>query len=156
MTDELSRREFIKLSPWLIAAGGSIVAGVNLELVYGNNPYVMAARICNNMLDAEMSNDPQKIEYSRKLAFVWLFAETAREYGKLVGYEKAGEALGHYMYGEGKSFNVSNWLNEDSKSENDFWARILSNMRYGIVKEEKVDDNSVIYFFLFYNSITHI
>lgn len=133
-----NRRDFLKLGA--IGLGGLVVGGLELGVEYGNNAYSMAARVCNKMFEAEMSNDPRRIEDSKKLAFIWLFAETARQNGKLVGYEKAGAALGHYMYGESQSLDVSNWLKEDSENNKNFWPRLLSDMRYSIVKEEHVDD----------------
>lgn len=123
----LSRRDFLRMARDTLLLGTAL-SGLELGVEYGNNAYAMAARVCENMFEAELSRDPKRIEDSKKLAFIWLFAETARQNGKIVGYEKAGAALGHYMYGQGYPLNVSGWLKEDAEDNKYFWPRLMSDM----------------------------
>lgn len=142
--NELSRRDFLKWGGVMI--GGALVfAGTELGIEYGNNPYSMACRVCDKLFHAELNKqkDPESYIEAKKLAFVWIFAETARQHGKRVGFEKAGEALGHYMYGEGLTLDVSKWLEGDSKNNQDFWTQLFSDARYGIKKDQGIESDFV-------------
>lgn len=125
--------------------GGMIIAGEKLAVEYGNSPYSMAARISDKLFYAELNKkrDPEGYNKAQKLAFVWMFAETARQNGKRVGFEKSAEAIGHYMYGEGRNLDISNWLEEEAKNNSNFWPRLFSDARYSIKKEEGIENDAV-------------
>lgn len=142
--NDLSRKDFFN---WLGAmiGGGMIIAGGKLAVEYGNNPYSMAARISDKLFYADLNKerDPEGYNKAQKLAFVWMFAETARQYGKKVGFEKSGEAIGHYLYGEGRTLDISNWLEDEAKNNDGFWPSLFSDARYGIKKEEGIENDAV-------------
>lgn len=140
---KLSRRDFIKASgvATLVLGGSSVVAGIELGVEYGNNPYSMATRVCNRLFEAELNKEkyPGEYEHAKKLAFIWLFAETARQHAKDIGYEKAGVAIGHYLYGEGQPLDVSKWIEDETKNI-DFWKINLSDMKWQMKVDESVEE----------------
>src|SRR3972149_9099361 len=98
MTDKLSRRDFIKLAALGVAAS-------RLPVVPESDispSFINGLKVCKEIVTAELSKDPDRIIQARKLALVWVFAETASSYGKEAGIEDAGRTIQHYLYGSGK------------------------------------------------------
>ena len=118
----VSRRDFLKTA----CLGVSVLVGAHFTIESKNEPYSMAVKISSRLLHAEINknSNPEELIKSKKLAFIWLFAETARQYGANFGYKKSGEALGHYLYGEGKTLDVSSWLEENNENQV-FWESLL-------------------------------
>lgn len=110
---KLSRRDFLK---WASAVVGSAVLATKVppatDKLIDNRQFINGMRVVKELTQAKLSDDPEKITESRKLAMVWLFAETAIKFGEGAGYGQAVEMMDHFLYGEGRPFDISPYLEE--------------------------------------------
>lgn len=111
---KLSRRDFLKITG--VALGGAALVGAGVEI--GNDPhFINALKVTKELAGAEISRDPERIFESRKLAMVWLFAETSAKYSKEMGLGGAGSNMEHYVYGNGEPLDISFLLEKVIKVE---------------------------------------
>ena len=101
-----NRRDFLKLAAVGFAA--ATAPGVVKAVEKGADPhFINGLKVTKELIEAEISRDPERILESRKLAMVWLFAETSIKYSKEMGLEGAGSNMDHYLYGHGESLDIS-------------------------------------------------
>ncbi len=87
----------------------AVAADKGLEIA--NDPhFVNGLKVTKELAEAEISRDPERIFESRKLAMVWLFAETSAKYSKEMGLGGAGLNIEHYLYGNGEPVDISSLL----------------------------------------------
>ncbi len=145
MTDKLSRRDFLKVA----AVGLGAAALTNFEIaprIQGEIPLSSrisnGLRVCSELANAEITKDPEKIVEARKLAVVWMFAESASMFAKEAGMEKSGLTMEHYLYGNGQDLDISSWFKE-VVGENDFWLNLTKDaFRYLHVSQGGSNDLS--------------
>ena len=117
---KISRRDFFKEMWHRGKDAGKVVvgAGVTAALVkdienmvsseMSKNPHLEnGLKVTQKLIDAEISRDPERITESRKLAMIWLFAETTIKYSKDMGLGGAGSGVEHYLYGNGSTIDIS-------------------------------------------------
>lgn len=110
----LSRRDFFKVAG--IGLGAAALVSARVEI--GNDPhFINALKVTKELAGAEISRDPERIFESRKLAMVWLFAETSAKYSKEMGLGGAGSNMEHYLYGNGEPIDISFLLEKVIKVE---------------------------------------
>lgn len=101
---KLSRRDFFNL----VRVGGAAVTAFVAGVEIGNDPhFINGLKVTKELTEAQLSKDPNRIYESRKLAMVWLFAETAIKFSDRMGLGKAGMTMEHYLYGNGKPLDIS-------------------------------------------------
>lgn len=101
---KLSRRDFFKI----MGVGGAAALAVGAGVEIGNDPhFVNALKVTKELTEAQISKDPERIYESRKLAMVWVFAETAAKYSEEMGLGGAGLTMEHYLYGNGEPLDIS-------------------------------------------------
>lgn len=107
---KFSRRDFFKAVG--IGLGGTALAvAADKGLEIASDPhFVNGLKVTKELTEAEISRDPERIFESRKLAMVWLFAETSAKYSKEMGLGGAGLNMEHYLYGNGEPVDISSLL----------------------------------------------
>ncbi|WKZ25828.1 MAG: hypothetical protein QY322_00770 [bacterium] len=101
---KFSRRDFLSIMKFGVGAAIAVSAGVELS---SDPHFVNALKVTKELTEAQLSKDPERVYESRKLAMVWLFAETAIKYSDKMGLGKAGMTMDHYLYGDGKPLDIS-------------------------------------------------
>ncbi len=121
-TKKFSRRDFLKVSSLAV---GAAFLGIQAEKMAGDPHVINGLKVIKELASAEMSRDPQRILDSRKLAMVWLFAETTAKYSKEMGLGGAGLTMEHYLYGDGRPFDISFLLEKPAKTNPEAFVGVL-------------------------------
>src|SRR5258706_15340894 len=114
MSEPISRRDFLKIVGVGLGAGALIAAKVEANI---NPHFANGLKVVKELTTAELSRDPEKILESKKLAMVWLFAETATKYSKEMGLGGAGLGMEHFLYGNGQPLDITPLLEKVVKIE---------------------------------------
>lgn len=122
MSDKLSRRDFLKLAG--IGLAGLLAPKIEIDI---NPHFINGLKVTKELTEAQISRDPERIIESRKLAMVWLFAETSAKYSKELGLGDAGSNMEHYLYGNGEPIDISPMLEKVINREPEFFVSKLLN-----------------------------
>lgn len=119
---ELSRRDFLKA-----ATIGTVATLVGLKSyeVATDRKFINGIKVLKELSKAEKSKDEVQITEARKLAVVWMFAESSILFGAEAGHGRSAQAMEHFLYGEGEEINIDPWLLERSKSDS-FWEALIN------------------------------
>jgi hypothetical protein len=140
---DISRRDFLKLGG-LGLAGAALAKWELSPRLKGEVPVSWriksGLKVCEELSKAEISNDQDQITEARKLAVVWVFAESSSLFAKEMGMEKAGKTMEHYLYGNGQDLDISPWFNEVA-DQSDFWLVLARNAFHDFYKSKKGEDD---------------
>ena len=106
---KLGRRGFLKAS--LVGLGALAISEEIWALTHEQVPMsrraLNAAKVCEGLISAERKGNIEEITQARKTLLVWVFAESSSLFAKEADLGTAGKMMEHYLYGDGKDFDLS-------------------------------------------------